>query len=694
MPLENFFRPRSVAVLGDGAISAHVFANLTTESFGGIVTRTLDPVPGLAILPTPDLIPECARRGVPAAILLGDATPDQIGARRSMRVLGGSSFGVVYPPAHLNASVGPRLPRRGTVALLSQSSGICSALLDWASERHIGFSCVIDLGTMLDVDFADLLDHLADDSSTHSIVLYMDRSGNVRRFLSAARGVARAKPVIVVKSGPDAAVHDAAFRRAGILRVDTIPDLFSMSEVLATQPAPRGPTLGIVTNTLGPAMMARDAFRSAEVIDVAASATPEDYRAAVADALREPRLHGLLVLLAPRTFTDPTATARALAAFARVGKPLLACWLGGERVAAGRDILNTAGVPTFDAPEVAVRAFRSLLAYRQTQEMLYEKPEAMPLDGPPIRTGDPLRTHDLGPTGESGGLELTLGCHVDAQFGPVIHFGAGGLVGTAVGDRAVGLPPLNRTLARQLIERTRVAAVLSHPSVERLETLLTRLSRMLVDRTDILSVDIPLFVEGDEVRVGAGVVQLASGPVLPGLVLQPYPNQYTAPYRLRDGREVVVRAIRPEDEDLIVGLHNTTSEHAIRMRFFSMVKTLTRDRLIRLCHLDYDREMALAAVLTEASGARFCGVARYYLDPEANEAEFALLVGDAFQRQGLGQHLLERLVAVARERGIGKLVGDVLAENAPMLALVTQLGFVATPSDEASVVRVEVLLAG
>ena len=173
----------------------------------------------------------------------------------------------------------------------------------------------------------------------------------------------------------------------------------------------------------------------------------------------------------------------------------------------------------------------------------------------------------------------------------------------------------------------------------------------------------------------------------PRLAVRPYPNQYTAPFRLRDGTEVTVRAISPEDEPLIVDLHARHSEHTIRMRFFSLVKTHTRDSLIRLCHLDYDREMALAAVRRVDGQAQMLGVSRYYLHPETGEAEFALVVGDAHQRQGLGRHLLQRLIAVARERGVRRLAGLVLRENGPMLALTASLGFSKPETVEDGVVR-------
>jgi acetyltransferase len=173
------------------------------------------------------------------------------------------------------------------------------------------------------------------------------------------------------------------------------------------------------------------------------------------------------------------------------------------------------------------------------------------------------------------------------------------------------------------------------------------------------------------------------------MTTSPYPHQYTAPFRLRDGSEVTVRAIRPEDEPLIVGLHARHSEHTIRMRFFGLVKTLSRESLRGLCHLDYDRDMALVAVAQTAAGEQIWGVSRYFLSPPTGEAEFALVVGDGHQGQGLGRHLMQRLIAVARERGVRRLCGLVLRENGPMLALMRSLGFRPAATSEGDVVRVE-----
>jgi acetyltransferase len=282
------------------------------------------------------------------------------------------------------------------------------------------------------------------------------------------------------------------------------------------------------------------------------------------------------------------------------------------------------------------------------------------------------------------GYELIVGSSVDVQFGPIILFGAGGVLVEVFQDRALGLPPLNRTLARRLIERTQVFKALQGIRgqkpipLDQLETLLVRFSYLLCDFLDIQEIDINPLLASPEglLALDARVLLAAPGQAKAKLTIEPYPNQLTSAWELSDGGQIVLRAIRPEDEPLITALHGTLSEQSIRMRFFSMVKALSRDSLIRLCHLDYAREMALVAERKNAEGQpEIIGVSRYYMNPQTRSAEFAVTVSDAYQGQGLGQHLMERLIAVARERGVAQLVGSVLRENHRMLTLAKDLGF-------------------
>jgi acetyltransferase len=610
------------------------------------------------------------------------------------------------------------------------------------------------------------------------------------------------------------------------LRVTTIPDLFDMAEILAMQPVPRGPALAIVTNAGGPGVMTADAimlgggrlaplsaatrtaldallppfWSHANPIDILGDATPERYRKVVEICVRDPEIQGLLILLTPQAMTDPTESARHLTQFAALErKPVLACWMGGSDVRTGREILNEAGIPTFNSPEAAIRAFLHLVQYAHNQELLYERPSALPGDWAPdpervarlivtaraarrtllteaeskqllsaygipvvptlsAHTPDDavaaarrlhypvvlkLLSHSITHKSDVGGVqlnvagdddvraafrtiqenlqrlrpevpfegvtvlpmvrdrgyELILGSSVDAQFGPVILFGAGGVMVEVFHDTALALPPLNRTLARRLMERTTIYQALqgirgqSAVGLEALETVLVRFSHLLCDFLEIQEIDMnPLLASAERV-VALDARVVLSPPDLPAdkrprLAIHPYPNQYTAPWRLQDGTEVVIRVIRPEDEPLLVAFHDGHSEHTIRMRFFSLVKSLTRESLVRLCHLDYNREIALVAVRNEGKqDAEIVGVSRYYLDPESGDAEFALVVGDVWQGLGLGYHLMQRLIEVARQNGVHRLVGLVLAENAPMLKLMQEFGFIARPGGEVDIVQ-------
>ncbi len=880
--LNQFFHPTSVAVVGAtdkaGSVGSILMQNLLENPFGGVVypinpkrrsTHGVYTYPELKACPgkidlvviatpaatVPGVIRECVNQGVHSAIIIS-AGFSELGAegrrleqeireiaRGRMRIIGPNCLGVIHPPSNLNASFAATMAAPGKVALLSQSGAICTSILDWAKTRHIGFSSFVSVGSMLDVDFADLMDYFADDENTRSIILYMESIGNVRKFLSAARSVSRTKQVIVVKSGRHEAgaraaashtgalagsdeVYEAAFRRAGILRVTTIPELFNMSEILSMQPRPYGPALAIITNAGGPGVMATDALMTeggqlaklsdatmealnsflppfwshANPIDLLGDAGPDRYRKVVEVCARDPNINGLLLLLSPQAMTDPTETARQLIPFARIErKPVLATWMGGESVGEGREILNQAGIPTFDAPESAIRAFLHMVQYHRNQELLYERPETLVAGRPPQRDavetllqrvrkeGRTLLTEDEAkevlylygipvartlpcPTVEKAvaaareigypvvlkllsktithksdvggvqlnlgdeaavrraydtirsnvakhadakafegvtvqpmirqkGYELIVGSSIDRQFGPVILFGAGGVLVEIFKDKALALPPLNQTLARRMIERTQIARALAGVRGEKpvppeqLEGLLTRFSLLVTDFLDIQEVDInPLLASAE------GVIALDARILLcpadlpadqrPRLAIHPYPSQYAAPFKLRNGNEVLIRPVQPEDEPLLIALHASHSEHTIRMRFFSLVKSLSRDSLIRLCHLDYDREMALAAVSRDSAHPVMMGVSRYYWDPETNTAEFAVVVGDAWQRQGLGQHLMERLLTIARERGIATLTGQVLVENQPMLDLMQRLGFAVQPSSDPSIVQV------
>ena len=380
----------------------------------------------------PGIIGECVESGVECAIIISagfrETGPEGVElerrvleeARRGrMRIIGPNCLGVMKPPTGFNATFAGAIARPGNVALLSQSGALLTAILDQSFMENVGFSALVSVGSMMDVGWGDLIYYLGDDPQTKSIVIYMESVGDARSFLSAAREVALTKPIIVIKAGRTEAagkaaashtgsltgsdeVLDAAFSRSGVLRVDEISELFGMAEVLGKQPRPRGPRLTILTNAGGPAVLATDALignggKLAEIseetmntlndllpapwshgnpVDVLGDADPERYAKTLETAASDPESDGLLVILTPQDMTDPTATAERLAPYANsTRKPVLASWMGGPAVAAGDSILNGAGIPTFDYPDAAARAFTNMWKYTYNLRSIYETPE-------------------------------------------------------------------------------------------------------------------------------------------------------------------------------------------------------------------------------------------------------------------------------------------------------------------------------
>ena len=462
-PLDVFFSPKTVAVIGatetPGSVGRTLLWNLVTSPFGGTVYPVnpkrpsvlgIKAYPSIAEVPEevdlavivtpppsiPGIIKDCGEHGVRGAVVIsagfkeigpeGAALEQRLleeAQAADIRVIGPNCLGVMSPLTGLNATFATTIARPGSVGFISQSGALCTAVLDWSLKEMVGFSAFVSVGSMVDVGWGDLIYHLGNDPKTRSIVIYMESIGNARSFLSAAREVALNKPIIIIKPGRSAAaakaaashtgaltgsdeVLDAAFRRSGVLRVNTIADLFYMAEVLSKQPSPRGPRLTIVTNAGGPGVLATDALimgggELAELspaameaynavlpatwshnnpVDIIGDASPERYAKALEIAANDPNSDGMLVILTPQAMTDPTRIAEQLKPLAKQeGKPVLASWMGGVDVAAGEEILNRANIPTFPYPDTAARAFNYMWKYSYNLKSLYETPD-MPQD--------------------------------------------------------------------------------------------------------------------------------------------------------------------------------------------------------------------------------------------------------------------------------------------------------------------------
>lgn len=872
--LDALFQPGSVAVIGasarESSVGFRVLRNLIDGGFAGPVmpvnpkqkaiagivaypdVASLPHVPDLAVICTPaptvpGLIAELGAAGTRAAVVLtagldAQSTDDgrtltqaMLDAARPhlLRILGHNCVGLLVPGIELNASFSQAPAAPGNIALVSQSGAMCTAILDWAEPRGIGFSHFVSLGNSADVDFGDVIDYLADDRKCDAILLYIEAVTDARKFMSAARAAARIKPIVAVKAGRHAegaraaashtgalagndAAYDAAFHRAGILRVTTIEDLFDTVEVLArAEPETvkaAGDRLAILTNGGGPGVLATDAVidaggRMAELpgsvrdaldkvlpanwsranpIDIIGDANAERYKSAIEPVLEGSWADALLLVHAPTAMVDAAEIAGDLApVLAASERPVFTCWLGGRSAESAAKTFADAGVPHFQTPEEAVNAFLLLNRRRRRLERLAEVPPAGPENAPAdrataaaivakvnaegrdlltepeakdvmaaygipvvqtriaadtadaIRLADELgypvalkilspdishksdvggvvldletadavetaandmraRVHDLKPDAGIDGFtvqqmarrpdahELIAGASADEIFGPLILFGHGGTAVEVVADRALGLPPLNRLLARDMIDRTRIVKLLrgyrDRPAadIEAVADVLIRLGQMMIDHPSIAEIDInPLLADENGVLALDARIRIAEEP-RPGstrLAIRPYPADLVRPVEI-DGRALMLRPIRPQDEALYHVFFDRTDDQDRYFRFFSHIRTLSKSWISRLTQVDYEREMALVLIDPDENGAEaLLGVVRTITDPDNERAEFAILLRSDMKGKGVGRLLMEAIVDYCRSRGTATVAGMVLPENRAMQGLARKLGF-------------------
>ena len=460
--LEYLLAPHSVALIGasdrPGSVGATVMRNLMSGGFDGPVwpvnarhskvaglpayasVAELPVCPELAVICTPaatvpSLIAQLGERGTRAAIVItagldapapggGTLIQAALAAARphTLRILGPNCLGLLQPRIGLNASFAHVAALPGNLAFIAQSGALATAMLDWSRASNIGFSCLVSLGNCADVDFGDLLDYLCQDPHTRAILLYIEAISGARKFMSAARAAARNKPVIVVKAGRHAEgakaaashtgalagsddVYDAAFRRAGILRVDTTRELFDAAETLTRLKPLRGERLAIVSNGGGPAVMATDALISnggelaplgpatiqrldgvlpsnwsrGNPVDIVGDAPAERYVEALQGVLADPAVDAALLIHAPTAIVPPTRIAQVVSgAIAAAARPVLTCWMGGEVVREARDFFKANGIPTYSTPEEAVSAFSHAVRHNRNQRQLMETPSSIP----------------------------------------------------------------------------------------------------------------------------------------------------------------------------------------------------------------------------------------------------------------------------------------------------------------------------
>ncbi|MFO7602274.1 MAG: bifunctional acetate--CoA ligase family protein/GNAT family N-acetyltransferase [Gammaproteobacteria bacterium] len=875
--LEHLFSPQAIAVFGASerpdAVATRVYHNLQAGGFAGPIypinpkytklgkarcyaDLTAIPTPvDLVVIATPaatvpDILRQCGEHQVRAAIILSAGFSDngqpnalqqallQQARQYNIRILGPNCLGLVRPKVGLNATFSNNRAQRGNLALISQSGALCTAILDWAASRNIGFSAVISLGDASDIDFGSMLDYLALDSETRGIILYIEGIRDARGFMSGLRSAARMKPVVAMKVGRHRAsaqaamshtgslvgsndVFDAALQRAGVVRVKNINQLFAAAQLLANEHRVSGNRLAIVTNGGGPGIMAVDraldlGIELAELspdsvkqldaimpahgsyanpVDVLGDAPPQRYEQAVSVCLHDPQVNGVLVILTPQAMTYPEQVAERMVTLERPAhKTLLTCWMGYEQIESSRRLFAQHQLPTFMTPESAVEAFAYLVAYERNQQLLLQAPGPLKTSSEPdiegarmiieaalaehrnllsraesnavlaafgipvmpvhecrtanealvvaeslgfpvaMKINSPDITHKTDVDGvrlninnaqavrstfrelldhvqalrpqarldgvtleqmyhKPHGRELMAGVIRDQVFGPVITFGVGGTMLEFIRDRATALPPLNTLIIDNLIGSTRVARLLgqfrNQPPVDRnaITQLLRHLSELVCELPQLRELDINPFVVNEDgaIVLDARMVvdhERAALDRYAHMAIHPYPVQYVSHYQLADGTDILIRPIRPEDAGIEKAFVSGLSEQSKYFRFMQALHELTPQMLVRFTQIDYDREMALIAVRQDGGEEQEIAVARYITNPDASSCEFAIVVGDAWSRKGIGTELMRRLIDVARARGLHLMEGEALADNRSMLDMAHNLGFMLHPGAE------------
>jgi acetyltransferase len=873
--LDKIFNPKNVAIIGasdvEGSVGYAIVKNFTQQGYKGkvyfvnmrkpeilgaktysSVMEVPEPV-DLAMIATPAktvpyVVEECGRAGVKGVIIISagfkETGPEgkalekktlEVAKKYGVRVIGPNCIGIIRPRINLNATFVDKMPKPGNIAFLSQSGALGSAILDWAIHENIGFSNFVSVGSMIDVDFGDLIDFFGTDPKTKSILMYVEGITEARKFMSAARHFARTKPIIVVKSGRFAEsakaaashtgslsgeddIYDAAFKRAGIVRVAEIEDLFNAAEVLGTQPLPRGPRLAVITNAGGPGVMATDAliaqggtlaklspatmnmlndvlppfWSKGNPIDVLGDARADRYKAAVEACLNDDNIDGLLIIFTSQAVSGSVDVAKGIVELVRgkayQNKTILTSFIGFGAIQEANKILNANNIPTYSTPEQAVKTYMYMHQYQRNVELLYETPEELPVDASPpkrpiiailrnaaledrdvltedeakkilkyynlpvVKTaaannvdeavafaqqmGFPVAMKILSPQiihkSDAGGVilnihseaevrdafdlliqranaynpnaqiigvtvqpmvkkegyEVIIGGKTDPLFGPVILFGMGGVGVELFKDYAIGLPPLNTTLIRRMMEETKVYQLLKGyrnappADIKLLEGIMLLFSQLLIDFPQIKEIDMnPVLINENEAVILDARIAIDRERVFKKvdphehIVISPYPKKYEHLWTLKNGQQVLLRPIKPEDEPMWLEMFQNFSEESIRYRFFEMLKDTPHEVRVRYCNIDYDREVAIVAETTTEGRRRLLGVTRLSIEPDGKSGELAFIVGDKWQNLGLGTKIVDYTLEIAKEMGVENVYSIMLTDNYRALSLTKKMGF-------------------
>ncbi|PJE55945.1 bifunctional acetate--CoA ligase family protein/GNAT family N-acetyltransferase [Marinomonas sp. BSi20584] len=658
--------------------------------------------------------------------------------KHNVRLLGPNSFGICRPKQGVFAWLGLTQPLPGRLALMSQSGTVASALVDWATWQGIGFSQVVSMGSPVDVMPSQVLDYLSNDFDSQAILMYLQKIGRPTRFLSSLRATGRSKPVAVVTEhsvGADERVLDAALSRTGAVRGRRLNDLIAAASVMTNARRVKDGSLLIIGNGAGPGELA--AQRAMElgidlltpegelhnrlestmagrggigpVTTVWASCATDLFIDLAANALQSDDCGAVLLTLSPTALIDIDSLYDLIVKLHRTQKKLvMVCLLGGGNMTNMRTRINEAGIPTFRTPETAIEGFQFLVQFQRNQLLAKQSPdshafrfkidvseatktlnrlfkqerrqELKQVEKTPHT--DSLRDifelfHIRLITRRQASNQLSAPIHLrvfqDKVFGPAIGLSLEGAQQHKQAE-AVALPPLNTILAKDLIQR----AFPGEESFE-LESLLRNLSSMVCELPEIESLemaDVRLHDSGSVYAdVTANLRLCKNWRRYEHLAIHPYPRQWVSERVLKNDEIATVRPVLPRDSGILADFVRSMSHETRYFRFISNIEELTPRMLASMSHIDYDREMALLAVIQRDDQDLLIGTARYIDNFDDQSCEFAVVLGDEFQGLGLASYLMRRLMQVAADKGIRVMKGIVLAENKRMIEFCRHLGF-------------------
>lgn len=796
-----FFYPEHIAILNtENDVAKQIFKNLFELSFNGYIYPinktndrflgmkcyySLDEIPGtidLVIITEnyPEAfscIQECIRNKNKIKAILMVSTGfredskvydslknDFLSVLRenNIRLIGPNSIGYITPYTNLNVSIFPKQIKKGNIAFITQSGTIGSAILDWSISRNIGFSAFINVGSSIDVNIGELIDYFGHDVNTRSIIIYLETLRYPKNFFSAAREISLTKPIIVLKSGINLLsrniikqrsgypikdeILNAGFRRSGILRVESVEELFYMAEILSEQEIPQNHHLAILSYGTGPLLLAVDKYLQLggkiqpfstniqenikktthlklveNPLSLNLNTSIDDLIKIISIIEKDPEQSGILLIITSNFPIDYELLCNQIIELkSKLTKPFLVCLMGGNSIVPYMELLRKYHIPTFEHPDIAVKVFYYMYKYYYSIKSLYETPYEINTNSfDYIKILEFFNKIDEKQNNQSvvlnaeESLELlsyakfkinlntkynqlvNIGCYIEPIVGPVLFFR---VLSSSIPIVNYGLPPLNTVLAKRMIENARNYEFLKHRKniISILEILLVQLSNFILEfpRIQYISIYVNIFDFNYDIykaRIKIFYSEEFLKKYIPP-VIRPYPKQYIEPYVLKNNSKIIIRPIKPEDEPLIIKFHYDLSEQSVYLRYLQpldLKHRITHERMIKICFLDYDREIAIVAYDPEKH--QILGVGRLSHHPYLKESEYAILIADRYQGMGLGKKLLSSLIEIGRREGRKTIYGIVLKNNVSMIKVCEKLGFTIKDIDE-ELVKVEIEL--